>query len=58
VGVARRITAVEAGGRTRVVINLARLVGYDTRVQGNEIILTLAEKARKDGFTTVVARGD
>ncbi len=58
VGVARRITAVEAGGRTRVVINLAKLVGYETRVQGDEIILTLAETSRQGGFTTVVARGD
>ena len=59
VGVARRITAVEAGGRTRVVINLAKLIGYETRVQGNEIILTLSEKSgRGSGFTTVVARGN
>jgi len=59
VGVARRITAVEAGGRTRVVINLAKLIGYETRVQGNEIILTLSEKSgRGSGFTTVVAKGD
>ncbi len=59
VGVARRITAVEAGGRTRVVINLAKLIGYETRVQGNEIILTLSEKSgRGSGFTTVVAKGN
>ena len=58
VGVARRVTAVEAGGRTRVVINLAKLIGYETRVQGNEIILTLSEKSgRGTGFTTVVAEG-
>ncbi len=41
VGVARSITAVEAGGRTRVVINLAKLVGYQTKVNGNEVIITL-----------------
>ena len=57
VGVARRITAVEAGGRTRVVINLAKLIGYETRVQGNEIILTLSEKASHSGFTMVTAKG-
>ncbi|UCE90689.1 MAG: type IV pilus secretin PilQ [Pseudomonadota bacterium] len=41
VGVARSISAVEAGGRTRVVINLARLVGYSTRVSGNDVYVTL-----------------
>ncbi len=57
VGVARRITAVEAGGRTRVVINLARLIGFETRVQGNDIILTLADKSARDSLTAVVAKG-
>lgn len=57
VGVARRITAVEAGGRTRVVVNLARLIGYETRVQGNEIVLTLTDKSARGGFTAVAAKG-
>ncbi len=42
VGAARSISAVEAGGRTRVVIKLARMVPYDTQVQGNNVIVTLA----------------
>ena len=41
VGVARSINTVEARGRTRVVINLAEMVSYDTRVDGNSIIITL-----------------
>ncbi|VAW94915.1 Type IV pilus biogenesis protein PilQ [hydrothermal vent metagenome] len=41
VGIARYITAVEAGDRTRVVINLTRLVPYQTLVDGNHIFLTL-----------------
>lgn len=41
VGVARSITAVEAGGRTRVVLNLSKLVGYETRVEGNRLYITL-----------------
>jgi len=41
VGAARSVTAVEAGGRTRVVINLTRLVNYETRIDGNDIIVTL-----------------
>ena len=45
VGAARSISAVEAGGRTRVVIKLARMVPYDTQVQGNTVIVTLAGEA-------------
>ncbi|KPK40567.1 MAG: pilus assembly protein PilQ [Gammaproteobacteria bacterium SG8_47] len=41
VGVARSVTAVEAGGRTRVVVNLARLVDYKAAVQGNQVLVTL-----------------
>jgi type IV pilus assembly protein PilQ len=41
IGVARSVNAVEAGGRTRVVINLAKLVGYTTAVSGNDVIITL-----------------
>ena len=41
VGVARSISAVEAGGRTRVVLNLSRLVTYNTIVDGNDIVVTL-----------------
>ncbi len=44
IGVARSITAVEAGGRTRVVINLAKLVGYETKARDNEVIVTLNTK--------------
>lgn len=40
-GVARSIKSVEAGGRTRVVLNLSRLVTYTTLVDGNDIIVTL-----------------
>ena len=41
VGAARSVTAVEAGGRTRVVINLTRLVSYQTKIDGNDVIVTL-----------------
>jgi len=44
IGVARSVTAVQAGNRTRVVINLAKLVGYQTRVNGNEVIVTLNDQ--------------
>ena len=41
VGVARSVNTAEAKGRTRVVVNLAKLVGYQTEVAGNELIVTL-----------------
>ncbi|HED16683.1 MAG TPA: type IV pilus secretin PilQ [Gammaproteobacteria bacterium] len=53
VGVARSINTVEARGRTRVVINLAEMVSYDTRVDGNDIIITLDSGA---GTTAASAR--
>jgi type IV pilus assembly protein PilQ len=41
VGHAESVTAVEAEGRTRVVINLAQLVPYEIKTEGNVISLTL-----------------
>ncbi|QKT03423.1 type IV pilus secretin PilQ [Ectothiorhodospiraceae bacterium 2226] len=40
-GAARSMTVVEAGGRTRVVLNLARLVPFETRTEGNQLYLVL-----------------
>lgn len=37
----RSVNVIEAGGRTRVVFNLSRAVPYDTRVQGNVLLVTL-----------------
>ncbi len=41
VGMARDITAVEAGGRSRVVLSLVKLVPYAIDVKGNQVVLTL-----------------
>lgn len=41
VGGAQSIQAVEAGGRTRVVINLSDMKPYSTRAEGDRILLTL-----------------
>ncbi len=40
-GLVRSVTAVEAGGRTRVVINLASMVSYRTEVNGDSVLVTL-----------------
>ncbi len=45
VGLAKSLTAIEAQGRTRVVLNLVQMAAYDTRVEGNNIIVTLQDSA-------------
>lgn len=46
-GELRNLNIVQAGNRTRVVMNLNRAVPYETRVEGNTLLLTLqgSEKA-------------
>ena len=41
VGMARSINTAEARGRTRVVLNLTKLVPYETRIEGNKLIVTV-----------------
>ncbi|MBK8164171.1 MAG: type IV pilus secretin PilQ [Gammaproteobacteria bacterium] len=41
VGVVRSINTVESRGRTRLVLNLDRLVQYETRTEGSAIFITL-----------------
>ncbi len=43
VGPAQSVTAVEVKGRTRVVLNLVDMVPYQTRAEGNQVIITLGE---------------
>ena len=40
-GTLRTLNIVQAGNRTRLVMNLAKPVGYETRVEGNNLIVTL-----------------
>ncbi len=41
VGVTRSVTAVQAGGRTRLVINLVEMTAYATRIDGNDLVITV-----------------
>ena len=41
VGMARSVASVEASGRTRVVLNLIKLVPYELKRDGNALILSL-----------------
>jgi type IV pilus assembly protein PilQ len=54
VGSTQSVSAVEAGGRTRVVFNLVQLVPYDIEVEGNTVIVTL-DGSPADVSTEVIA---
>ncbi len=41
IGPAKSVTAVEVKGRTRVVLNLFEMVPYETRAEGNQIVVVL-----------------
>jgi len=40
-GLLRNITTIEAGGRTRVVINMTALAPYSTTIKGNQLLINL-----------------
>jgi type IV pilus assembly protein PilQ len=55
VGVARTISTAEARGRTRVVMNLTKLVPYDTRIDGNKLIVTVEGDSPTTNVQTAAA---
>ena len=60
VGLARTISTVEAGGRTRVVINLARLTQYNINKRGDKIVIRVGDSTSafdqaSSGFGTSVS---
>lgn len=52
-GDVRSANIVQAGSRTRLVINLAQMVGYDTQVEGSEVLITLQPKGVGGGAAPV-----
>ncbi|MCZ6913040.1 MAG: type IV pilus secretin PilQ [Proteobacteria bacterium] len=62
VGPLNSVVTAEAGGRTRVVLNMDELVPYETRVSGNSIVILLGvsegagQTARFAGSATQVRR--
>ncbi|NOY62977.1 MAG: type IV pilus secretin PilQ [Gammaproteobacteria bacterium] len=48
IGVARSVHAIEAKGRTRIVLNLLKMVPYQVKVKGNRVYLTLGEKPQAE----------
>jgi type IV pilus assembly protein PilQ len=55
VGALQSVLAAEAGGRTRVVLNLDTMVRYDTRVAGNSIFVTLGGQSGSVAATSTAA---
>jgi type IV pilus assembly protein PilQ len=51
IGAAQSITTAQARDRTRVVINLSRMMKYQTSVQGNKLLLTLAPASASPRYT-------
>lgn len=41
----RSANIVQAGNRTRLVVNLKQMLIYDTRIDGNSVLITLQDKA-------------
>ncbi len=51
IGAAQSITTAQARDRTRMVINLSRMVKYQTRSEGNKLIVSLSPAAAQPSFT-------
>jgi len=51
----RTVRFGQSGGRTRVVFNLAKMLKYDTRVEGNTVVVTLQSAGATAAATTQFA---
>lgn len=55
-GVLRNMNIVEAGNRTRLVLNLAKPAGYDTRIEGNNLLVTLQPSEIASASSNITTR--
>jgi type IV pilus assembly protein PilQ len=55
-GLLQDVTTVEAGGRTRVVLNLAAMAPYTTEVDGNQLLITLDEGAGASSDSSILVQ--
>ncbi len=55
-GDVRNINIVQVADRTRLVINLLRPLSYETRVEGNNLVISLAVATAKSPEATTTAR--
>jgi len=56
-GNARSITLVEAGSRTRMIVNLTNLAPYSTRVEGNNLFVLVGDNANATASTPPASTG-
>jgi len=57
IGNARRVSVVSTKDRTRAIVNLSRLVAYETSIQGNTLYLLVGVQGAADsGSSSVVGR--
>jgi type IV pilus assembly protein PilQ len=52
----RSANIVQAGNRTRLVINLDQMLSYDTKMEGNNLLITLRGKVINTSATGTVSR--
>jgi type IV pilus assembly protein PilQ len=57
-GATAAVSAVEAAGRTRVVLDLFHTATYDTKVEGNNLVLTVNNGVSGSATVTAVAAAD
>ena len=57
-GATSAITAVEAAGRTRVVVDLFHAASYQTKTEGNNLLLTINNGMTGSATTTAIATTD
>lgn len=55
-GVIDTVNVAEANGRTRVVVNLNKLVPYETHVEGDTVIVTVGSNVSANGVATYAAK--
>lgn len=55
IGMAESITAVEAQGRTRVVVNLVDMVPYEAHTDGNQVILVVQNAGGEQSEAAIAA---
>jgi len=51
----RSANIVQAGNKTRLVVNLIQMVSYDTRIDGNDVLITLQPKGIGGGSGPVAS---
>ncbi len=60
VGPVHSVTALEAGSRTRLVINLTKTLSYETKVTGNTVLITLniSDQAKASAATASAIKAE